>query len=251
MVRADLLDVIDRILRVFRKKQYEPFGGVQVVLIGDVFQLPPIVKQDIKEIFSNIYDSHYFFSSNVFKESNPAYIELKKVYRQKDLLFIDLLNRIRIDEVSDEDVKLLNSKYIYDIDNISDERIILDTHNKKVDKINEKRLEKLSSKLFTYKAKVTGIFKDNDFPTSLELELKVGAQIMFVKNNINKKYYNGKIGKIKKLENDNITVVIDNGNEFIIEKEVWNNIAYSYDKKANKIIEEVNGTFTQYPIKLA
>lgn len=253
MVRADMLDVIDRILRVFRRKPYLPFGGVQVILIGDTFQLPPIADNDQWAILSQFYKTPFFFSSKVIEQNTPLYIELKKIYRQKEQEFIDLLNRVRVNQVSQTDFRSLNSKYNPTFSGNGSDYIILATHNKIVNETNLTKLNQLKTELFTFEANVTGDFPDRHKPTDHFLKLKVGAQIMFIKNDTGefKRYFNGKIGKIKELEESSITVIFDDESEVEVERAVWNNIQYTYNKEKRKVEEEIIGTFEQFPIRLA
>ena len=253
MVRADMLDVIDRILRVFRRKPYLPFGGVQVILIGDTFQLPPIADNDQWAILSQFYKTPFFFSSKVIEQNTPLYIELKKIYRQNEQEFIDLLNRVRVNQVSQTDFRTLNSKYNPTFTGNGSDYIILATHNKIVNETNLTRLNQLETELFTFEANVTGDFPDRHKPTDHFLKLKVGAQIMFIKNDTGefKRYFNGKIGKIKELEESAITVTFDDESEVEVERAIWNNIQYTYNKEKRKVEEEIIGTFEQFPIRLA
>lgn len=253
MVRADMLDVIDRILKVFRKKPYLPFGGVQVILIGDTFQLPPIADNEQWSILSQFYKTPFFFSSKIIEQYTPLYIELKKIYRQNEQEFIDLLNRVRVSQVNANDFSVLNAKYNPTFSGNGSDYIILATHNNIVNETNLTKLNQLSTELFTFEANVTGTFPDKHKPTDHYLKLKVGAQIMFIKNDTGeyKRYYNGKIGKIKELEEATITVVFDDKSEVEVERAVWNNIQYSYNREQKKIVEEIVGTFEQFPIRLA
>jgi hypothetical protein len=253
MVRADTLDVIDKILKVFRRKPYLPFGGVQVILIGDTFQLPPIAKRQEWSIPSQFYKTPFFFSSKIIEQNKPLYIELKKIYRQKEQEFIDLLNRVRVNQVNQNDFKELNSKYNPTFSGNGNDYIILATHNDIVNETNLKKLNQLETKLFTFEAKVTNVFPDKNKPTDHYLQLKVDAQIMFIKNfTINsKRIFNGKIGKIKLVEENSITVVFDDESEIEVERAVWNNIQYTYNEEKKKVEEENIGTFEQYPIRLA
>ena len=253
MVRADMLDVIDKILGVVRQKPYLPFGGVQVILIGDTFQLPPIADNEQWRILSQFYKTPFFFSSKVIEQNTPLYIELKKIYRQNEQEFIDLLNRVRVNQVSQNDLSILNAKYNPTFSGNGNDYIILATHNHIVNETNLTKLNKLETELFTYEANITGIYPDKHKPTDHFLKLKVGAQIMFVKNDTGeiKKYYNGKIGKIKALQKSSIIVIFDNETEVEVERTEWSNIKYTYDKKQKKIVEEIIGTFEQFPIRLA
>jgi hypothetical protein len=252
MVRCDLLDVIDRLLRVFRRNENEIFGGVQVVLIGDTFQLPPIADFQQWEILEKFYDSPFFFSSKVIQQNKPVYIELKKIYRQNEQLFIDLLNKIRINQVSQNEINLLNSKYNPTFSSNGNSNFItLATHNKIVDSTNLTKLSELPGELKLFEATITGTFQENIMPTDRLLQLKEGAQIMFIKNDTSKRFFNGKIAKINKIEDSRIIAELSEGNEITVEKVVWENIKYTWNEKEKKIEEETIGTFTQFPIKLA
>lgn len=252
MVRCDLLDVIDRLLRVFRRKGNEPFGGVQVILIGDTFQLAPIARPDEWDILKKFYSNEFFFGSKVIEQNKPVYIELKKIYRQKEQEFIDLLNRVRVNQVTDKELAILNSKFnpTFSPTNGSN-YITLATHNKIVDSTNLTKLAELEAELKIFEATVTGTFPENIMPTDRALQLKEGAQIMFIKNDRAKKYFNGKIAKISSIEENKIIVQFDEDNEIIVEKQQWDNIRYKWNDEEKNIEEEVIGTFTQYPIKLA
>lgn len=253
MLRCDLLDVIDRLLRVFRKRENEAFGGIQVILIGDTFQLPPIDKE--WHLLEPFYDSIFFFNSKVIQKNKPIYIELKKIYRQNEKEFIDLLNRIRVNQVSENELNLINSKYNPSFKpSLTRDYITLATHNNRVESINLTKLTELPSQIQLFEATITGDFPDNVLPTEKTLQLKEGAQIMFIKNDKAKDIYNGKIAKISKIDDSRITAAYeDNGEtkELTLEKQIWKNIRYNWNDEENKIEEEIIGTFTQFPIKLA
>ena len=252
MVRCDLLDLIDRILRVFRRKENETFGGVQVILIGDTFQLPPIADFDQWELLSPHYKSPFFFSSKIIEVNKPIYLELKKIYRQNEQEFIDLLNRIRINQVRPSEFTLLNSKYNPSFKPSKDiNYITLETHNKQVEATNLAKLAELPSECKSFTANISGQFPDNILPTDKILQLKEGSQIMFIKNDSARSIYNGRIAKINKIEDDGIIVELSENYNIRLEKQVWKNIKYTWNEKQKKIEEEVIGTFTQYPIKLA
>ncbi|MBN1989095.1 MAG: AAA family ATPase [Bacteroidales bacterium] len=259
MVRCDTLDVIDRVLRVFRKKQHVPFGGVQVILIGDTFQLPPIADTEQWGILKEYYSSPFFFSSKVVTESKPIYIELKKIYRQKEQEFIDLLNKIRVNQITDAELAALNQKYNPTFSSgLDNNHIILSTTNAQVNQTNTTKLGELKNELKVYEGLITGTFPKDSFgnfvlPTERNLHLKVGAQIMILKNDQGdyKRYFNGKIGKISSLDESEIVVEFSDRSKVQIEKATWNNIQYIWDKKKKKIEETIIGTFTQYPIRLA
>lgn len=253
MVRCDLLDVIDRLLRVFRKRENEAFGGVQVILIGDTFQLPPIDKE--WHILQPFYESTFFFSSKVILSNKPVYIELKKIYRQNEQEFIEILNRVRINKVNQNELNLLNSKFNPTFSPTENANYItLATHNKIVESTNLSKLSELPGEIQLFESTITNEFPDNIMPTDRVLQLKEGAQIMFIKNDKPKRIYNGKIAKIKKIEGQKITAEYEDKDEIIeliIEKQTWNNIRYGWNDKEKKIEEEIIGTFSQYPIKLA
>ncbi|MDB4297378.1 AAA family ATPase [Flavobacteriaceae bacterium] len=253
MVRADVLDVIDRLLRVFRGKKEVPFGGVQLVLIGDTFQLPPVVSEEQWSILSEFYKTPFFFSARSIKRNLPVYIELKKIYRQQDQEFIDLLNRVRIAQTTAQDLKVLNAKVVINESAEQDDAVILATHNYIVDNTNSVELQKLTTEESIFEATITGVFPDKQKPTDQAIGLKIGAQVMFVKNDSSgeKKYYNGKIGKVIAFEESEIVIGFENDTQVTIGKEKWTNIKYTYDKKNQKITEEEIGTFEQFPIRLA
>jgi len=252
MVRCDLLDVIDRLLRVFRKREFTPFGGVQVVLIGDTFQLPPIVNQDDWSILGQFYKSPFFFSSRALQEQKPVYIELKKIYRQTDQDFIDLLNRIRINSLDPGDLSLLNSRFLHGFTpEQEDDYIILATHNRMVEETNEMRLREINEPLHRFEAVVEGIFPENSYPADAMLKLKEGAQVMFLRNDRNKRFYNSKIGHVIEISEEGLFVQLPEGEIITVEREEWANIRYSWDSKESKVIEDPVGSFVQYPLKLA
>lgn len=249
MVRADLLDAVDYALRTVRKKS-EPFGGVQLLVIGDLFQLSPIVKDNVLPILNKYYSSLFFFDSIAWQKSNPIVIEMKTIYRQKDDEFIRLLNNIRNGHKKTEDINRLNSNY-QDIDN--DEGIVtLTTHNYKADRINNQKLEELDGKEYYYQADVIGKFSEFSYPVLETIVLKKGAQVMFVRNDPEGRYFNGKIGIVEYLNKEIIKVNFpDEDTTIIVEEEEWKNIKYTLDKETNKINQKEEGSFIQYPLKLA
>ena len=252
MVRCDILDLIDRLLRVFRNRPNEPFGGVQVVLIGDTFQLPPVAQFDVWEILRVHYESPYFFSAKVIRENTPVYIELKKIYRQKEQVFIDLLNRVRVGEITPNEIGLLNSKYnpLF-VPTNNDNYIVIETTNKIVENTNLTKLSELPGEIIKHEAAITGNFPENIMPTDRVLQLKKDAQIMFIKNDWTKGIYNGQIAKISSLTDTRIHVNLTEGESVSIERQTWDNIRYKWNAEEEKVEEEILGTFTQYPIKLA
>ena len=252
MVRCDLLDVVDRLLRVFRGKRNVPFGGVQTVLIGDAFQLPPVAKQEDWNILGQFYSSPFFFSSKVLEAHKPIYIELKKIYRQKEEEFIALLNRVRVSEVSQPEMLVLNGRLDPSFEpDPSKGYITLGTHNAQVDTINEAKLGALETPLFEFKADIQGDFPERSYPTDSRLRLKVGAQVMFLKNNKEAGVYNGSIGRVTELDDNRVVVTMPDEKVIVAQKYVWRNIRYTWDKEAHRVREEELGTFTQYPLRLA
>jgi len=251
MVRCDLLDVIDKILRVYRNTN-EAFGGLQVLLIGDTFQLPPISNRNDWQILSQHYATPFFFSSKVLEFNRPIYIELKKIYRQNDQEFIDLLNKIRVNQIEQNDMEYLNSRYNpYFTQNDNHNYILLATHNHTVDSVNMEKLENINEEEFIFNAKIEKTFPANSYPTEEILRLKVGAQVMMLKNDNMRRYYNGKIGKITKLSNETIQIQFENNKIIELSKEKWDNVNYTFDENEGNIKEELIGSFTQYPVKLA
>ncbi|HWK04475.1 MAG TPA: helix-turn-helix domain-containing protein [Puia sp.] len=255
MVRADVLDAVDAILRHFRQQPLLPFGGVQMLYIGDLFQLPPVVSNEEWELLKPHYKSPFFFDAQALQQAAPFYLELKKIYRQNEAGFINILNNIRNNRASRQDLDQLHEYYQPDFTPPKDANYItLTSHNAKADGINQTELGKLRGKQHAFEASVTGEFNDKAFPAEKTLNLKEGAQIMLIKNDKGetRRYFNGKIGTIKKISGDKITILFPNEpDELTLEKETWKNIRYQYDKEKDKVEEEELGTFSQYPIRLA
>jgi hypothetical protein len=254
MLRADLLDAIDWTLKNIRKNN-QSFGGIQVLFIGDLLQLPPVVKREEWQFLNSYYKGIHFFNARVFDFEKPLYVELEKIHRQDDQVFIQLLNNLRNNRISKEDLDLLNRHVNPNLTSKDKEGIIsLTTHNSKADEMNAKELNFLIGESYFYESEVTGEFPENLYPLDKRLELKVGAQIMFIKNDISfeKNFFNGKIGYIHSLSEDEITVSFPNEKKKVnVQRFEWNNIRYEIDSNTQEIKEKVIGTFVHFPIKLA
>ena len=254
MVRADLLDAVDDMLRRYRSKN-EPFGGVQLLLIGDLQQLAPVVKEDEWALLKQHYASAFFFHSKALAATRYVAIELKHVYRQQDREFLDLLNRVRENRVDAVVLEMLNRRYVPDFKPSDDEGYItLTTHNHQAQRINDVKMAELSTRAYSFKAEVKDNFPTYSYPTEETLVLKQGAQVMFVKNDSSpeKRYYNGKIGKITAINDRSIEVVgKEDGLKIQVTPEEWTNTRYTLDEETREITETVEGTFKQYPLKTA
>ena len=255
MVRADLLDCVDRFMRLNGKNPSLPFGGVQIVLIGDLYQLSPVVTSDDKELFENYYESPYFFDSKVFKTLNVKLVELTKHYRQVERKFIDLLNAVRNNSITTEQLNEINSRFDSSHSN-SNSYITLTTTNKLADEINQRCLSNISEKSYSYKAVVSGEFEKRVFPTDDLLTLKEGAQIMMLNNDPEGRWVNGSIGKIIKIEhndldNDILQITLDEGLNVSVAPYTWDVFRFRYDETGGKISSSKAGSFKQYPLMLA
>ena len=254
MVRADLLDAVDYVLRHFRRNEH-PFGDVQLLMIGDLEQLAPVVKEDEWDLLSRHYETPFFFDSQALKKTSYLCVELKTVYRQQDEVFINMLNRIRENQIDRDLLQELNKRYNPEAHPKSEEGyIMLTTHNNQAQKINAHRLAKITEPCYVYEAIVTGVFPEYSFPTHEKLELKKGAQVMFVKNDLSsdKRYYNGKIAVITHIDNNRIEVQgSDDFQPIVVEKAVWSNMKYTIDADTQELIEVAEGSFEQYPLKTA
>ncbi len=257
MVRADVLDAVDTVLRSVRRRLHEPFGGVQVLYIGDLFQLPPIVRQQEKSLMDSVYNSPFFFDALAAKADEPLCIELKKIYRQKDDNFIRILNNIRNNEATQDDLDILHECYDPYFEPLKEEGYItITSHNYQADDINRRELDKLSTLGYQIEAEVEREFPETAFPTEKVLRIKEGAQIMFIKNDKgdDRRFYNGKIGWVEQIKEDGQKILVrfkDEEELLELEKEQWKNVKYKYDEEDDEIQEEVLGSFKQYPIRLA
>ncbi len=255
MVRCDVLDAIHTVLQHVRSQYSKPFGGVQVLLIGDMHQLPPVIKDEEWQLLSPHYKSPYFFNSHVIEELPPVYIELDKIYRQNDPAFVQVLNQVRNNEMDEAGFDLLHSRYLPSFNPAKEENYItLTTHNNKADAINFNALNEIDGPLRNFEALIVGEFYEKSYPADSLLKLKVGAQVMFIKNDTEKvrRYFNGKIGVIEKMDNEKIHVLCaGDDNPIEVKKEKWKNIRYAVDKNSQQIEENEIGSFTQFPLRLA
>ncbi len=254
MVRSDLLDAVDAVLRRLRRNNL-PFGGVQLLMIGDLYQLSPVVRPEEWQILQQHYESIYFFSSHALDHNKLFTIELKHIFRQSDVKFIELLNKVRDNSLDSDAVKDFNRRYTPDLSSYENQGYItLTTHNRNADFINRTRLSGLSGKEFIFQASISGEFPGHIFPTEEYLVLKKDAQVMFVRNDSSpdKLYYNGKIGRINKISDESISVICPGeSEEIVVEPISWENIKYTMDQEKKEIKEETIGKFRQYPLKLA
>ena len=254
MVRADIIDFIDKVLRIYCRNHREPFGGKQLLLVGDTFQLEPVIKDDERQLLQPFYTSLYFFNARVWQEMPLVSIELKKVYRQKDTEFIGILDRIRTNTFSSIDLEQLNRRVGAQLDTSNSSlAITLATRRDTVDYINSKQLDALEGDSVTFLGNIKGEFPLSSLPTPMELEVKTGAQVIFIKNDKDKRWVNGTLGRITDISIDDgvICVETEDCNVYPVERELWENMKYTFNEKENKIEEIQLGTYTQFPIRLA
>lgn len=254
MVRADIIDFIDKVLRIYSRNMRVPFGGKQLLLVGDIYQLEPVLKEEDRQFLRPFYPSAYFFDAHVFREMQLVSIELRKVYRQTDPTFINILDHIRTNNVADADLALLNNRVGASGEKHSNElSITLSTRRDTVDYINEKQLALLPGDPSVFIGEIKGDFPESSLPTPIQLDLKVGAQVIFIKNDLDKRWVNGTLGIIEAIDEAEqmLYIVTDDGREFEVEKAVWSNVRYSFNEKEQKIEEEEIGVYTQFPIRLA
>ena len=253
MVRADIIDCVDRILRVYSGNMRLPFGGKQLLFVGDVFQLEPVVPSDQREILNVFYPNPFFFSARVFQEIHLVPIELQKVYRQRDPIFIDILDKIRTNVVRQPDLNVLNGRCFPQFEPKNEDMYItLATRRDQVDYINERKLEELPGEEFVSKGVINGDFPESSLPTALNLSIKEQAQVIFIENDRDRRWVNGTIGMVSGIDEDgNVYVLLENGKEYLVERSSWENCKYKYNEEEKRIEEEIIGTFEQLPIRLA
>ena len=254
MVRADIIDFIDKVLRIYCRNMREPFGGKQLLLVGDIFQLEPVIKEDEWRLMQPFYASAYFFAAKVWQEMQLVSIELRKVYRQSDSQFIGLLDRIRQNHATDADLQSINAR----VNQSSKQKengfeITLATRRDTVDYINDLHLSELEGDSTIFKGHIKGDFPETSLPAPMELEIKPGAQVIFIKNDKEKRWVNGTLGVVIYIDEGEgiITVVDEDGHEYDVEREVWENMRYTFNEKEQKIQEEMLGSFIQFPLRLA
>ena len=255
MVRADIIDFIDKVLRIYNRNMREPFGGKQLLLVGDIYQLEPVIKEDERQLLRPFYPSCFFFDAHVFREMQLIAVELKKVYRQRDAQFISLLDHIRTSQVSDTDLRLLNARVNAEIGTEEGRlSITLSGRRDTVDYINEKQLNTLPDQPTIFYGHIEGEFPESSLPKPIELEVKTGAQVLFIKNDKERRWVNGTLGTIIGFgdEEDGIIYVrTEDGRDFDVEREIWSNVRYTFNEKEQKIEEEEIGSYQQFPLRLA
>lgn len=254
MVRADIIDFIDKILRVYNRNMREPFGGKQLLLVGDLYQLEPVVKEEDRKLLQPFYPSNYFFDAHVFREFQLVSIELKKVYRQKDPVFITILDHVRTNNVSALDLQMLNKRVDHTrLQEDNQLAITLSSRRDTVDYINTQELDKLPGEPTLFKGVITGEFPESNLPTPIELYIKPGAQVIFIKNDMEKRWVNGTLGVVEAIDEESsiIYVITEDGEEYEVEPAQWSNIRYTFNEKEQKIEEEEIGIYKQFPIRLA
>lgn len=252
MVRADILDFVDKVLRVYSGNMRAPFGGKQLLLVGDIFQLEPVVTADMRDMLRIYYPNSYFFSARVFREMTLVQIELQKVYRQQNVDFIAMLDRFRVGAPTKTDIDQLNTR-VNSAASMSpgDFVMTLATRRDIVDSINDAHLSQLKSKPIVYLGEIKGDFPESSLPSPKELELKVGAQVVFIRNDRDKRWVNGTVAKVYSATPDKLEVELENGDRHVVEREIWENIIYKFNEKNKTVDEKLIGTYTQYPLRLA
>lgn len=256
MVRADLLDSINEFLKLHGRKKTMPFGGIKMIFIGDLYQLPPVVTSRERSLFSELYKSPYFFDARVFEDIEMEFLELEKVYRQKDEVFLSILNAIRNNTVTERELADLNKRYIPDFVPDKEFYIHLTTTNSLADSINRKRLHEIRGKEYSYEGFLEGEFKEGDLPAPLVINIKIGSQVMLLNNDSSGRWINGSIGRVvdierQKDEPDIIWVELENKEVVDITPYTWEMFEFTFDRDSKTIVSDVVGTFTQYPLRLA
>ncbi len=253
MVRADVIDIVDRILKVYTGNMRLPFGGIQMLLVGDIFQLEPVATGDTREILRNAYNHLFFFSANVFKDFQVIPIELVKCYRQSDTDFVNILDRIRIGHPLPTDIQVINSRYNPDIKSNHAKEFIMTLCSQRdmVNAINESHLAQINFPEITYNGAIEGDFPESALPVPDKLVLKLGAQVVFVRNDFEHRWYNGSLGRVTMATNDKLEVELENGDRHILEPERWSNIKYVYNEDSRRVDEIELGSYIQYPVRLA
>jgi hypothetical protein len=255
MVRSDLLDTIDAVLRHIKHQPNHPFGGVQVLVIGDLFQLSPVAREEEWRMLQDYYRGPYFFQAHVFQLLNPVYIELDHVFRQSNIDFVEILNQVRNNTLTPQSLQMLNTPYLpeFKADEQKEYYIVLSTHNRKVDAINQREMDALPGKVYHYSATIKDTFPESMYPMDETLTLKLGARVMFTKNDSSseKRYYNGKLGVVSHLTDKTITVTCEGEEPIDVHRETWENIRYTSEAGSEVVQPEVIGTFSHYPLRLA
>jgi len=255
MVRADIIDFIDKVLRVYCRNMREPFGGKQMLFVGDIYQLEPVLKEEDRQLLHNFYQGYFFFDAIVFRTFRLISIELRKVYRQSDPVFINILDHIRSNHATDADLALLNKQVTTNqvVPSDNEMRITLSTRRDTVDYINQQELAKLSGDTVVFTGIIKGEFPENSLPTPIKLEVKPGAQVIFIKNDMSHRWVNGTLGTVTCIDKSKqiITVVTDDKKEYDVEPDQWENIRYHFNEKEQKIEDELIGTYIQFPLRLA
>ena len=252
MVRSDMIDYMDRVLRIYNENMREPFGGKQLLLVGDIFQLEPVVTSDMRSILKRYYNNFFFFNANAFHDANLVPIELRKIYRQTDSTFVSMLDRVRVNHATKQDIQLINSRCLTKYDAPKDSLVMtLATRRDTVDSINEEHMNELTSKEYVFEGKIEGTFPSQNLPTSQRLAIKEGAQVIFIRNDKEGRWINGTLGKVCSLSKDNMKVELESGDIYDVVPEIWENMQYAYNEEKKVVVENVLGTFKQYPVKPA
>lgn len=252
MVRADIIDFMDKLLRVYTGRRYEPFGGKQLLLVGDIFQLEPVVTGDMRDILTRYYPNPFFFSARAFNDFPLIPIELRKIYRQSDRNFISLLDRVRVGAPTNDDLETLRA-HVNPAAECGDDDFVMTLASRRdmVDNINDTQLERLKTKKITYTGEIEDSFPESALPAPMQLTLKPGAQVVFVRNDREHRWVNGTLGKVYSATSSRLEIELENGKRHVVTRELWENVEYTYDESTHKVIEKVIGLYKQYPLRLA